>query len=84
MNIQPLTPSFTGNVTYRVSKEYAQNTVRPFFEYEVLNVLRKQKLPANIKGDNFDVTFDNKFQQSQIKQFKDTLNDAGIKFKLLI
>lgn len=84
MNIQPVTPSFTGDVVYRVSKSYMRNASRPYFEYEVLNVLRKQDLPANIKGNNFDVSFDKEFQKKQIKIFKDTLDEAGITFKLLV
>lgn len=84
MNIQAITPSFTGNVTYRVSKDYAQNALRPFFENEVLDIIRTQKPPANIHGQNFDVTFDTKFQKKQIQNFINTLDKAGIKFKLLI
>lgn len=84
MSIQALNTSFTGSVTYRISKNYAGNIKKTFLENEVLNVIRKQDLPASIHGKNFDITFDPKFQQSQIKQFKDTLDAAGIQFKLLI
>lgn len=85
MNIHPITPSFTGsNVVYRVSKDFTENAARPFFTNEVLNVVREQKLPANIKGNTFDITFDSHFQQEQMKKFENTLNEAGIKFKLLI
>ena len=85
MNIQPISPNFTGgSIVYRVSKEYSGNITRPFFENEILKIVRDQNLPANIHKKHFDITFDTQFEQAKIQQFKDKLDKAGIKFKLLI
>ena len=84
MNIQPITPNFTGNIVYRVSREFGNNAKNSFLLNDMLEVVRNQKLPAIFHNNMVDVTLDSKYQQKEITAFKETLNKAGIKFKLLV
>jgi len=84
MNVQPVTPNFTGSVIYRISKDYTQNTHIKNLDGQMMNILREQKLPAIIQNRHIDVSFDKQYQQKEMRLFKDTLKDAGIKLKLLI
>ena len=84
MNIQSVTPNFTGSVTYRVAKDYAKNKNIHNLDGKVLKVLREQKLPAIIHNRHIDISFDKQYQQANAQIFKDTLKSAGIEFKLLV
>ena len=84
MSIQSITPNFTGNAVYRISKSTFENSKLPYFYNYILKTVREQKLPANFANNHVDITFDAKYQQNAIETFKNTMKDAGIKLQLII
>lgn len=82
MKIQPFTPSFTGNNVKLLIPRYKQNSGQELLFNKVSNILKENKLPAEIRNDRIDINIeDAHYQTDKLEKVTNTLHNLGIYFE---
>ena len=77
MNIQSVSPNFTGNLIHRVSPLYRKNKGNQYLYNQVIDIVKEAKTPAVVSNKGIDL-------MDPSKAVLDALEAKGIQSKILI